>query len=274
MPPAGGMMPQPGGPPQSPGPVGVQPLPESPLQKEQRKLAMILQAIELLRNDKLRGFRIDIETDSTIQGDAEQEKQARIQFVEGVTKFIETAAQVTSGIPEFAPLAAKMLQFAVRGFRVGRDLESAIEEFAEKAELDAKAKAGQPPKPTPEQVKLQTEQIKAQAEIQAQQIEAQSEHSNLLMEQQIKAMDMKMKQMEMQIQQVRSGAEVKKIGMEMAQTEHEHQSEMKEKHMDGMNSIIEAAKLFEKASRRSAAPKFIKRGADGKATHIITDFKE
>jgi hypothetical protein len=68
--------------------------------------------------------------------------------VEGVTKFIETAGQVVQVSPSFAPLAAKMLQFAVRGFRVGRDLESAIEEFCEKAEMQAKEQAANP-KPDP-----------------------------------------------------------------------------------------------------------------------------
>jgi len=116
-------------------------------------MQMIAEAIVLLRQDKLRGFRIDIETDSTVQGDAAQEKEQRIEFLKGVTEFVEKAAMVTAAVPEFAPLAAKMLGFAVRGFRVGRDLESAIEDFCDKAEIDAKAKAANPQqKPDPEMI--------------------------------------------------------------------------------------------------------------------------
>src|SRR4029077_11022739 len=106
------------------GPGPAMPPPESPEQKMQRKMKLIADAIMLLRQDKLRGFRIEIETDSTIQGDAQVEKAQRIEFIEGVTKFVQVAGEVAASTPEFAPLAAKMLGFAVRGFRAGRDLET------------------------------------------------------------------------------------------------------------------------------------------------------
>jgi hypothetical protein len=69
--------PIPGAPPAPPGgpmPAGA-PI-ESPEAKMARKEQMITDAIMLLRNDKLRGFRIDIETDSTVAGDAQAEKEA------------------------------------------------------------------------------------------------------------------------------------------------------------------------------------------------------
>ena len=209
-----GMPPQQGQPIQMP--------PEPPQMKEMRRMMLVAQAIQLLRDDKTRGFRIDVETDSTITGDAQQEKQDRIAFVEGVTKFVETAGQVTAGIPSFAPLAAKMLQFAVRGFRVGRDLESAIEEFADEAEQQAKQRASQPPPPTPEMIKMQTEKLKAQAEMQNTQMEGQAEQQKLAMEGQIKQLDVKMKMMEMQIEQMRANAEMAKTHMEMTRDAQEH----------------------------------------------------
>jgi hypothetical protein len=69
--------PIPGAPPAPPGgpmPAGAPIDPEA--LKMQRKEQMITDAILLLRNDKLRGFRIDIETDSTVAGDAQAEKEA------------------------------------------------------------------------------------------------------------------------------------------------------------------------------------------------------
>lgn len=262
-------MPQPGVPPtpagqQSPIPSAVMPQ-ETPEQKQQRKFAMIMDALELLRSDKMRGFRIDIETDSTIEGDAQEEKQSRIEFIEGVTKFIETAGQVTMTIPEFAPLAAKMLQFAVRGFRVGRDLESAIEDFAEKAELDAKEAAANPQqKQSPEQLKVQAEQVKGQFELQRQQLENQGEMQNSQNEIRMKEMDMQMRNQEFEMKKLEFQIKMKELGVEMAA-----QPEADENH-----PIVKAAKVFDLASKRNAAPKRIMRDAAGKATHIITDFKE
>lgn len=244
LPPAGMMPPQPiaagpAGPPPMAGPA-VSP-PETPEMKEQRKLAMIGEAIQLLRNDKLRGFRIDIETDSTVSMDAEKEKQSRVEFVEGVTKFVQVAGEVTMQLPEFAPLAAKMLQFAVRGFRVGRDLESAIEDFAEKAEKQAKDMANKPPKPDPEQIKQETEKIKQAGEIQTQQVEAQSEQRNAeirMAEEQTKAQnaaqdrefEMRKMAMEEQFAMAAHNRKMAELQMtaELAEKQHAHAIEIAE----------------------------------------------
>lgn len=268
----------PGAPPVPTAPGGPQPnvpsaqIPqESPEQKEQRKIEMIMKAIQLLRDDKLRGFRIDIETDSTIQGDAEAEKQARIEFVEGVTKFMETAGTVVMTMPEAAPLMAKMLQFAVRGFRVGRDLESAIEDFCDKAELDAKEKASQPPQPNPEQIKADSEKAKAMAEIQRQTIENEGEKENALIDLQSKQLDLQMKQMELRMKEL----ELEGKKYDAAKPGPNGEPGIPIKHdTSHLEKIAEAAKIFDLASRRNAAPKRIVRGPDGKASHVVTDFQE
>ena len=210
-------------PPIAPPPAG--PPPETPEQKQARKLGMIMEAIDLLRHDKLRGFRIDIETDSTVQGDAEQEKAARIEFLKGVTEFIRMSAEVVPLAPASAPLFAKMLQFGVRGFRVGRDLESAIEDFCEKAEADAKNAAANP-RPNPEM-------MKAQAEIERQKIENEGEQANNAANIRIQEMDVQMKQMEIEIATLKANAEVEKNRLEgerQAREDHyeglKHQREM------------------------------------------------
>lgn len=223
------MSPQPAGmqppgmmaPPMAPSP----PPEETPEQKQQRKLAMIMDAIALLRQDKLRGFRIDIETDSTVQGDAEQEKASRIEFLKGVTEFIKMSAEVVPLAPASAPLFAKMLQFGVRGFRVGRDLESAIEDFCEKAEADAKAAAANP-RPDPEM-------MKAQSEIERQKIENEGEQANNAANLRIQEMDVRMKEMDIKIAELKANAEVEKNRLESERQEREdhyenlkHQREM------------------------------------------------
>jgi len=205
--------------------------------KQARKDKMLADAIMLLKNDKLRGFRIDIETDSTVAGNAEQEKEQRIQFVEGVTKFIETAGQVTAQVPEFAPLAAKMLQFAVRGFRVGRDLETAIEEFSEKAEQHAKDQAANP-KPDPEMQK-------AQAEIERVKIENQGEQYNNQANMQIKSMEVRMKEMEIQIAQIKAGAEVEANRLEAEKQQRDNHFETLKHERDKERTELEHKRALE-----------------------------
>jgi hypothetical protein len=263
---------QPGmAPPQASG-APPQPAEELPEQKQTRKDQMIADAIMLLKNDKLRGFRIDIETDSTIAGDAQEEKESRIAFVEGVTKFIEQAGQTIQIAPAFAPLAAKMLQFAVRGFRVGRDLETAIEEFCDQAEQKAKEQANGPQQPSPEQIKADSERYKADKEVQRQQLENEGEHNNNMIDLESKKLDVRMKEMELEMKRL-------EFHSRMAEANAPEEGEEGSKpapinpHL-ALNQIAEAAKVFDLASKRNAAPRKIVRGPDGKASHVVTDFQE
>ena len=161
---------------------------------------MIAQAIAMLRNDKMRGFRIDIETDSTIQPDAQQEKQARTEFVTAMAGFMQQAIQGAITFPPVLGLAGKTLQWAARGFRVGRDLESAIDEF-----LSAAAKfQGAPPDPNQDaknqtdQIKLQADSEKAKAEIIKAQIDTQAIQAQAEQDRQTKMLEGQIKLAELQ----------------------------------------------------------------------------
>ena len=49
---------------------------------------------ELLKNDHARGFRVDVETDSTIEMDAGQTQEARTEFLQSAGNFLNNALQV------------------------------------------------------------------------------------------------------------------------------------------------------------------------------------
>ena len=140
-------------------------------------------ALDLIRNEKLRGFRVDIEVDSTIFGDAQQEKGDRTQFITAVTQYLQQALMMSSQVPEITPLLGKFLQFGVRGFRVGRDLEAAIEDFCDEAVAIAKAKAQQASQtPTPQQIGAQAQMIKAQATAKGTDAKIQTDRAKLQLE--------------------------------------------------------------------------------------------
>jgi hypothetical protein len=121
--------------------------------------------VKLLRDDRMRGFRIDVETDSLVEADQAKERNDRTAFVTAVGGFFKEFGPVVQQMPPLAPLAGSMLQFAVRGFKVGAEMEETIE----KAMADVVAhlsKPPQPPQPTPdEQIKHATAQVKGQAEV-------------------------------------------------------------------------------------------------------------
>ena len=77
------------------------------------------QAVALLREERLRGFRVDVETDSTVMLDQAEEQGKRTEFLAAAGTFLETALPVVQAVPEIAPLVGEMLLFTVRGFRAG-----------------------------------------------------------------------------------------------------------------------------------------------------------
>jgi hypothetical protein len=265
-PPQAGM--PPGGP-QMPMGAGMPPLPPE-LQQKLEALQRIAKAIALLRNERLRGFRVDIEVDSTIFADAAQEKQDRTEFLAGVTQFLTSALEMSAAMPPIVPLLGKLLTFGVRGYRVGRDMESAIEEFTEQAGAYAQHMASQP---NPAQQKLQlegkkvdaqvaglqqkaqSEQKAADAEVQRQQIENQGEQSNAAMELQQKQVDLQMRQMEMQIQEIKAAVEMFKakheIGMSQMEAQHGAQQMHQQAQHEANKMQMESQRMHQEAEHET-----------------------
>jgi pyruvate/2-oxoglutarate dehydrogenase complex dihydrolipoamide acyltransferase (E2) component len=156
--------------------MGQQP-PQPPMDPNQ--LQQMLQqpsiddVVQLLRDDNIRGFRIDIETDSTIEPDEDAEKQRRMEFAQVLGGFIQQAGPIAAQEPMLVPVMGEVMLFVARGFRAGRQLEGSLEEMVQNLTQKA-AQPPPPPQPSPdEQIKLQTTQVKAQAEQQKAQMSVQ-----------------------------------------------------------------------------------------------------
>lgn len=105
------------------------------------------EVMQLLRSDKLRSYRIDIETDSTVFEDAEGEKKATTEMLTAVGGFLQQALPTIQQAPELAPLCFEMLSIGVRTFKKGRELEDSIEQVRQA--IDAKLAAPPVPQPVP-----------------------------------------------------------------------------------------------------------------------------
>lgn len=113
----------------------------APMLKEASEQVPIEDVMKLLRDDKARGFAFEIETDSTVLTDELQEKASRNEFL---TTF-STASQGLMGLAAMGPSAAKLageiMKFALQPYRVGRTLNSVIDEFIDSAPQMAAAAA-------------------------------------------------------------------------------------------------------------------------------------
>lgn len=125
-----------------PGPNG-QPAPIPDDVQELLKLPSWEQIEKIIRNDAARCFRIDIETDSTIKVDQDADKAARTELLTAAGGFIQQASMVQD--PTIQPLLMELLMFGVRGYKIGRDLESTFQTAIDK--IKQKADAPAPPMP-------------------------------------------------------------------------------------------------------------------------------
>ena len=121
---------------------------------------------QIMKSDKLRSYRIDIETDSTVFEDAQMERQSRIEFVNTLGGYLEKALSVVQVAPELTPLAFQAMEFMVRGFKVGREFEDTIEEAKQNAMQAQQQQQQQGPQQNPAMMMVQQKAQLDQAELQ------------------------------------------------------------------------------------------------------------
>lgn len=114
-----------------------------PQLKEAEDTVPVEAVVELLRDDRARGFAFEIATDSTILTDEMQEKQSRNEFL-GVVAQATQGLMAIAGLGEQgAALAGGLLKFATAPYRVGRELNGLIDDFVDAAPQMAAQAAGQ-----------------------------------------------------------------------------------------------------------------------------------
>ena len=136
---------------------------------------LIPQALELLRNESAKNFRIEVTSDSMIYQDEQQEKQDRVAFLAAVGQYMQMALPAAQAEPNLTPMLVEMLKFGVTAFKAGKQLEGIIDETADKLRETAKAQEGQPKPPSPEVQKMQMQMQMEQAKMQARQGELQAQ---------------------------------------------------------------------------------------------------
>jgi hypothetical protein len=159
--------------------------------------ALIPQALQLLKDEPAKNFRIEVTSDSMIYQDEQQEKQDRVEFLTAVSSFMQTALPVAQTSPELTPLLMEMLKFGVTAFKAGKGMEGLIDETADKFRNQAKAAEGQPKPPSPEEQKMQMQMQMEQAKMQARQAELQMQ---MQMEQQKMQMNMELEKAKQEYQ--------------------------------------------------------------------------
>lgn len=101
--------------------------------KDAGETVTVDQVLDLLRDEKIMPFVLDIETDSTIYPDEQMEKASRIEFLNAFQSAMGVVAQSAAMGQEAVSLAGGVFKFALAPYRVGRELEGLIDDLVDQA---------------------------------------------------------------------------------------------------------------------------------------------
>ena len=128
------------------------------------------EAMQVLRDDKQRAYRIDIETDSTVAGDQAADQKAITELLTAISGFIQNAGPAVAA--GYLPLEAakSLLMTSVRRFKMGREVEDALDMIGVEEE-----EGGEQPDPQMEQMHQEMQQAMQEMQQQVQQLSQENE---------------------------------------------------------------------------------------------------
>jgi hypothetical protein len=101
--------------------------------------AIAMQGVQLLKDEEMAEYRINIEADSMAAMDWAAERDAAVQFMQGLGAFISQVAPMAQSVPGAAPVLMSLLQWSVSKFRVSTQIESVLDQA-----ISALKQQGQP----------------------------------------------------------------------------------------------------------------------------------
>lgn len=101
------------------------------------------EALEIMRADGPRGFRVDVETDQTAAGEDLDEKRAVTEFIRALAAFIQGIGPAVAAGQLPREAAVQLLLSGLRRFRFGREVEDAFTALGE-ADAGEQAPPGLP----------------------------------------------------------------------------------------------------------------------------------
>ena len=166
-------------------------------QMSQEDQQMIPQAIQLMQDNPLRNFRIEVDADSLVQIDEQQTKKDRVEFLTAFGGFMRESLPVGQQSPELVPMLVELIKFGIGGFKQAKPIEGVLDVALE--QMKQKQAGPQEQKPDPEMMKMQaqqqSDQMRVQTDTQAAQAKMQAE---MQMTQAKTQAEMQIEQMKMQ----------------------------------------------------------------------------
>jgi len=164
----------------------------------------------LLKDDKLRQYKVDIETNSTVDLEATDEKEQIGELLNAMAQFMSGAEPMVASGSLSLPAAKEILLTVVRRFRFGEELEDALMMEA-------------PPKPDPAAEAKKAEFAMKQEEMK---MDMAQKQQLAKLDQETAMMAVQIEREKLQIEQEKLGLLREKMQMEMAMMQAKHNLEL------------------------------------------------
>lgn len=209
-------------------------------------------ALQLLKNDKQRSIRIDIETDSlTFVQNAKKQEQKNV-IVQTVIEGLKQLGTIAKESPELLRPASQMIMMSLRAIDLGKDFEQSVESVTKSLE-EASQQPPPPPPPDYEGLKVQVAQQKMQSDLQLSQQKAQIDMAKLQMEQQDQAFNQQKEQFDQYMRQQELALKTQEVQLKAQQVAQDQQLESVKvglnKQLEDVYAQIEQQKLEIEAYR-------------------------
>lgn len=174
----------------------------------------------ILHSDNMRMWRVDIETDSTVQADVSEAQRNMSGFVQGLASYLQAIGPAVQAGVVKVETAADLLKAFARAYKLGRSAETAIEDIGKKEEPEPGEAPPVPQGPSPEEVaakqKADAEAAKTQAEMAGLQRDEQLSQAQFAAEMKKMQNEMVVAQQQMQLDMAKMQLEMQKLSAQAA----------------------------------------------------------
>ena len=243
----------PGQPAPGAGMPGAPPVPPpNPLLAKMQQIQQQLQApqwkqvLELLRNDLQRAYRVDIETNSTVEPEAVEDQKAIAELMAALGQYLQSVGPlVINGAMPFQA-AQSMLLAITRRFRFGSEVEDSIKQM-------------QPPKPPDDSGEAQKKAMEQQQQMAEQQLQMKQQQAEMQIQKQAMSAEMQQKQRELDlsIREMELQGQMKLFQMQqqLAQKQMALQSGQVSLDLDAQRQALDAKHREIKMTQKESAKK-------------------
>lgn len=183
--------------------------------------------LAILQDDIVRDYRIDIEANSTIDADAQEDKQDVAEFMNAMGQFLSgTVPLIEQGVMPFEVMKSVLLAIVQR-FRFGRDVEDQLRNMSP------------PPAKEPdaaEQAKAQTAQAQVQADLTRIQAESQATQQEMAAKAQLMEKELQIKQQELELKVQELAMKREELAMKQAAAQQNHAMAMEQAAVNHRNA--------------------------------------